>query len=192
MIALRAARAAHRLAGDVAASRIKDLSTVRCAACSRRFAEEAAEPGGRTLCPSCRSPQAGPMDPAVARVVQFVDVLCAELHLTRPEFLVENPAASGGPVPAAFEVGSSGASASASARAGARELWRFNGWRLQVLTPDDDGDYRPGASSPALPFLPLADLEQLLVRVQCERDETARRAFVKWVRALTPEAIEPE
>ena len=163
--ALRATRAAHRIAADVSASRIEALSTRDCQRCGRRFSVD--PDGGRdaTLCPSCREPEAVPLSPAARRLSSFIDAVCAELRLPPPDLVVDDPFAR-------------------STAPAASEIWQFDGRHLRVFLRAADGSVQPALCSRAFPFLPIPDLEDLLVRTQKQDHATALLGFQQWVRVL--------
>ena len=77
---LRAARAAHRLASDVALSRIDGLSAGRCRSCGRAFTPTDPATREQTVCPGCRQvrPQ---MSGHAVRLARFVETLCRGLDI---------------------------------------------------------------------------------------------------------------
>jgi hypothetical protein len=83
LIALRAKRAAHRLATEIASDRIDKLGTVRCARCGRHIAvaSDAAHPAtdyeGRVVCRIC------------IRARRVADLLSAEAHAAMTELSVD-------------------------------------------------------------------------------------------------------
>jgi hypothetical protein len=77
---LRAARAAHRMASDVAASRIRDLHADRCRSCGQAFTPAGQTLPERTLCPACRRVRPAMSQHAV-RLARFVELLCFELGI---------------------------------------------------------------------------------------------------------------
>ena len=70
------------------------------------------------------------------------------------------------------------------AKLGIKELWRFDGKRLQVLVLDSADQFQPSTSSAAFPFLPMQEFEAFLHRFDKESDLTVIRAFQQWVRTL--------
>src|SRR5436190_4431313 len=78
--ALRAARAAHRIAADVALSRIEGLHADRCRSCGQAFTPTGHSVRERALCPACRQVRP-PMSAHAGRLAQFVEMLCFELAI---------------------------------------------------------------------------------------------------------------
>jgi hypothetical protein len=163
--ALRATRAAHRIAADVSASRIQALSTRECQRCGRRFSVDPDGGGDAALCPACHEPGALPLSPAATRLSSFIDVVCTELGLPPPDLVVDDPFAP-------------------STAPAASEMWQFDGRHLRIFARAGDGSVQPALCSRAFPFLPIPDLEDLLIRTRKEDYATAVLAFAQWVRAL--------
>jgi Uma2 family endonuclease len=67
---------------------------------------------------------------------------------------------------------------------GIAELWRFEDRRLIVLHLDATGQYVRAATSPAFPFLPLAEFEKFLLRLEHESQTKVLREFRGWVKTL--------
>jgi hypothetical protein len=78
--ALRAARAAHRLASDVALSSILNLRADRCRSCGQAFTPAGKTLREATLCPACREVRPLMASDAV-RLARFVEILCFELRI---------------------------------------------------------------------------------------------------------------
>jgi Uma2 family endonuclease len=70
---------------------------------------------------------------------------------------------------------------------GVPEVWRFDGERLRVMALLPDGRYEEQAASPAFPFLPLNEVERVLLQAATTPETTLFRSFVTWVEtALRP------
>lgn len=67
---------------------------------------------------------------------------------------------------------------------GVPELWRFTNRRLAVLLLGSEGKYSPAAASRAFPFLPMAEFESFLRRLETEEPTTVLREFRDWVKTL--------
>jgi hypothetical protein len=173
---LRAARAAHRMAADVAASRIEHLHTARCPKCGRQFAPQGASAGGLDACPACSTLRVLAPSRAAARAACFIRTLCTELGLPLPDMVVLDPCSDG----ASADV----ATIEPDVTPAAAEAWQFDGRHLQVLVCTQGSAYRPALCSSAFPFLPIPDVEDLLVRTFRDGDGEATRSFREWARAL--------
>ena len=80
VIALRATRAAVRLAQDVALSQIRDLTTDRCRSCGQWFSPAGTGLRERTLCSACRVVRPLVSSHAVL-MAWFVEIYAAELGI---------------------------------------------------------------------------------------------------------------
>src|SRR5689334_3544825 len=78
--ALRAARAAHRIAADVAASRLSQLHAERCRSCGQAFTPTGQTLRERTLCPACRNVRP-PMAAHAVRLARLIETICYELGI---------------------------------------------------------------------------------------------------------------
>jgi Uma2 family endonuclease len=67
---------------------------------------------------------------------------------------------------------------------GIPELWRFENRRLTVLHLDAAGQYVRATSSLAFPFLPMAEFEKFLLRLEHESQTKVLREFRDWVKML--------
>jgi len=67
---------------------------------------------------------------------------------------------------------------------GIRELWRFNGRKLQVLILDADCKHQPVDSSSAFPFLPISKFEQFVFRLAEGDPLEVFPAFRAWLATL--------
>jgi Uma2 family endonuclease len=67
---------------------------------------------------------------------------------------------------------------------GIPELWRFENRRLIVLHLDRAGQYARATASLAFPFLPLAEFEKFLLRLEHESPTKVLREFRDWVKTL--------
>jgi Uma2 family endonuclease len=66
---------------------------------------------------------------------------------------------------------------------GVPEVWRFDGAALQAYRLTAGAAYEPVAASPALPFLPLAEVPALIEQsISAEDDGELFRSFQTWVR----------
>jgi Uma2 family endonuclease len=75
---------------------------------------------------------------------------------------------------------------------GIREVWRFDGERLDVMRLHPDGVYMPYPSSQFFPALPLPELARFLSLGGTVDDGTLVRQFRDWFRqTLTPPAAGP-
>jgi Uma2 family endonuclease len=66
---------------------------------------------------------------------------------------------------------------------GVPEVWRHDGTRLTIYRLAAEGDYREVAASVALPPMPVAEAERLLVERERLSDTAIVRAFLEHVRA---------
>jgi hypothetical protein len=219
-IALRATRAAHRIATEVALSQIKNLHTEKCRKCGKCFTPQAGGLDARTLCPGCRGAWA-PLSPHAARMAWFVEALGYELGIAvgpvrtatfrvaleakglHPHacYYVQNVTAVRD-VGAAFDLGVhpppdldlSGwplTPESPPVVLRVPELWQSDGRHLHVLalTDRDRGTYERQTASRAFPFLPVADLQQLVAQLHGRDETTVTEAFREWIRALSAGAM---
>lgn len=68
-----------------------------------------------------------------------------------------------------------------------REIWRYNGERVEFLKRSRDGSYSPIAVSAALPMLTPSIINEHLKMLETAGDTTVMRTFRDWLRTL-PEA----
>ena len=64
---------------------------------------------------------------------------------------------------------------------GVPEVWRFDGESLTVLRLDPPDAYVPSPTSGALPFLPIAEIERLVVDSETTDDTRWNRAVMRWI-----------
>ena len=64
---------------------------------------------------------------------------------------------------------------------GVPEVWRFDGEALTVLRLDPQGVYATSPTSGALPFLPIAEVERLLIASETSDDTRWNRAVMRWI-----------
>ena len=67
---------------------------------------------------------------------------------------------------------------------GMPELWRFENRRLIVLHLGASAQYARATTSLAFPFLPLAEFEKFLLRLENESQTKVLREFRDWVKTL--------
>jgi hypothetical protein len=67
---------------------------------------------------------------------------------------------------------------------GVRELWRFDGKRLDVLHLNAKGKYIRRARSLALPFLPMAEFAKYVLRLKDKDQIRVLREFRNWLAKL--------
>ena len=65
-----------------------------------------------------------------------------------------------------------------------KELWRFNGTRLQVLHLGPDGKYVERLTSLAFPFLPIEGFAKFVLRRREKDQLNVLREFRGWVNSL--------
>ena len=65
---------------------------------------------------------------------------------------------------------------------GVPEVWHYDGRSLRVLQLQANASYQPVAASPALPFLPMAEIPRWLERAESEGETAMLAAFLDWVR----------
>ncbi len=67
------------------------------------------------------------------------------------------------------------------------EIWRYDEQAIEVLLLDSRGQYKPSASSKALPMLPVAELARFLELRHSVSETQVVRQFRDWVRQQSPE-----
>jgi len=70
------------------------------------------------------------------------------------------------------------------AKLGVPELWRYNDGKISVKLLQPDMTYAAVPRSPAFPFLPIAEFERFIPRMELERQTSVSREFRQWVKSL--------